>query len=111
VFVIDTKNFSAPAIVDDKGIRSGRLRVGGAATRGSAVRLKQMIERETGLAVWVQGVVAVWGKLPGGTEERDRVLYTPASMIVEALSDLETKPKLTQAQRDKVSAVLDSMTP
>jgi hypothetical protein len=55
VFAIDSKSLSEPAIVDDKGLRAGRLRFGGSATRSSAVRMKEMIERHTGHAVWVQG--------------------------------------------------------
>jgi hypothetical protein len=61
------------------------LRAGGKASRGSAVRMKEIIERETGLVIWVQGVVAVWGKLPEGVVERDKVLYVPAQRLVETL--------------------------
>jgi hypothetical protein len=85
VFVIDSKNVSEPASVDESGLRYGRLRAGGKASRGSAVRMKEIIERETGLVIWVQGVVAVWGKLPEGVVERDKVLYVPAQRLVETL--------------------------
>jgi hypothetical protein len=64
VFVVDSKYLSEPAVVDSNGLRAGRLRLGGSATRRSAVRMKEIIERETGLAVWVQGIVAVWGSFP-----------------------------------------------
>src|SRR5512132_663658 len=36
VFAIDSKNLSVPAIVDQSGLRAGRLRFGGGAARGSA---------------------------------------------------------------------------
>jgi hypothetical protein len=108
VFVIDTKNLSEPAVVDGAGLRAGRLTGGGRASRGSAVRLKEMIEREAGLALWVQGVVAVWGTLVGGEEKRDNVLYVPAPSLVESLRKLP--PRLTEAQRSKVCDVLDSGT-
>src|SRR5206468_1760386 len=87
VFVVDSKHLSEPAVVDGNGLRAGRMRVGGSASRGSAVRMKEIIERETGLAVWVQGVVAVWGDLPAGVVERDKVLYIPARKLVETLQD------------------------
>lgn len=85
VFVVDSKRLSEPAAIDNNGLRAGRLRVGGSASRGSAVRMKEIIERETGLAVWVQGVVAVWGELPDGVVERDKVIYVPARKLVETL--------------------------
>ena len=61
------------------------LRYGGASTRGSAVRLKEGIEARSGAAVWVQGVVAVWGELAGGTVTCDRVVYVPAAELTETL--------------------------
>jgi hypothetical protein len=96
VFVIDSKHLSEPAVVDSKGLRAGRLRAGGSATRQSAVRMKKIIERETGLAVWVQGVAAVWGQLLDGVVERDKVLYVPARKLVETLRDRPAR--LTAAQ-------------
>jgi hypothetical protein len=107
VFVIDTKNFREPAIVDDKGLRSGRLRAGGNSSLGSAFRMKELIERDTGLSVWVQGVVAVWGELVGGSCERDRVLYVPAGRLTDAL---KVRPaKLADAQRRAVCTALDAL--
>jgi hypothetical protein len=61
VFAIDSRNLAQPVFVDDQGLRAGRLRIGGAATRGSAVRLKELIEGQSGEAVWAQGVLAVCG--------------------------------------------------
>jgi Nuclease-related domain len=104
VFVVDSKRLSEPAVVDDNGLRAGRLRVGGSASRGSAVRMKEIIQRETGLAVWVQGVVAVWGELSAGMVERDKVIYVPARQLVDTL---ESRPKrLTPDQCSRVSARL-----
>ncbi len=69
--------------------------------------MKEIIERETGLAVWVQGVVAVWGELPDGVVERDKVIYVPARKLVETL---HARPeRLTPAQRDKVNAALEAL--
>ena len=101
VFVIDSKVLSEPAVVDDNGLRAGRLRAGGgASSRGSALRMKKLIERDSGLSTWVQGAVAVWGQLPEGVVERDRVLYLPAPRIIENLQS--RPPKLTEAQRLKI---------
>ena len=55
VFTIDSKSLSERATVDDEGLRAGRLRFGGSATRSSAVRMKELIELHGGPAVWVQG--------------------------------------------------------
>jgi Nuclease-related domain len=51
VFAIDSKNLSQPATVDERGLRAGRLRFEGRTSRGSAVRMKELIERQTGLSV------------------------------------------------------------
>jgi hypothetical protein len=85
IFLIDSKNLSEPALVDDSGLRAGRLRYGGSSSRGAAVRLKEAIAHETGRTFWVQSVLAVWGTLEGGMSERDRVLYVPGQEIVAAL--------------------------
>src|SRR5262245_60652445 len=97
VFAIDSKSLSEPATVDDRGLRAGRLRFGGRAKRSSAVRMKDMIERHTGHAVWVQGVVAVWGQLAEPVVERGKVLYVSAPRLVETLEN--RRPRLTQEQR------------
>jgi hypothetical protein len=47
--------------------------------------MKELIERTTGLSLWVQGVVAVWGELPGGTEECDKVLHVRGPNLAEVL--------------------------
>ena len=108
VFVIDSKFLTQPAVVDDTGLRAGRLRAsGGATSRGSAFRMKELIERETGLAVWVQGVVAVWGQLPEGVVERDKVLYVPAGQLVETLQGRPSR--LTDAQCLQVRTALGSL--
>jgi len=105
VFVIDSKFLTEPAVVDERGLRAGRLRAGGGASaRGSAVRMKELIEKEAGLSVWVQGVVAVWGRLPEGVVEREKVLYVPAGRLVETLQ--ARPPKLTAAQCAQVSGTL-----
>jgi hypothetical protein len=107
VFVIDSKFFTQPAVVDQHGLRSGGIRAGGGASRGAAVEMKEVIERETGLAVWVQGVVAVWGQLPEGVVERDKVLYVPAARLVETL---DSRPsKLTEAQWREVRGAVASL--
>ena len=107
VFVIDTKNFRASAKVDDEGLRSGRLRVGGKASRGSALRMNELIQRETGLSVRVQGVVAVWGELVRGTCERDKVLYVPAGNLTDALT--RRPARLGDVQHREVCATLDAL--
>jgi Nuclease-related domain len=108
VFTIDSKSLSERATVDDEGLRAGRLRFGGSATRSSAVRMKELIELHGGPAVWVQGVVAVWGQLPEPVVERDKVLYVSAPRLVETLENLP--PRLTDAQRLGVNEALQKIT-
>lgn len=106
VFAIDSKNVSQPATIDEEGLRSGRLRYRGGSTRGSAVRMKELIQQRTGLSVWVQGVVVVWGGLPGGIEERDHVLYVPGGKLV---GTLESRPRrLPDTTCVSVGAVLEA---
>jgi hypothetical protein len=110
VFAIDSKSLSEPAIVDDQGLRAGRLRFGGNKTRSSAVRMKELIERHTDRALWVQGVVAVWGQLPEDVIERDKVLYVKAPRLVETLENQPARgPRLTDAQRADVNEALEKI--
>jgi hypothetical protein len=98
VFAIDSKSLCEPAAVDDQGLRAGRLRFGGIATRKSARRMKELIEQNTGNALWVQGVLAVWGRLPEDMIERDKVLYVKAPRLVETLETQPPRgPRLTDA--------------
>jgi hypothetical protein len=79
----------------------------GAARRRSdhAVEMKELIERHAGPAVWVQGVVAVWGQLPEPVVERDKVLYVSAPRLVETL---ENRPlRLTDVERSGVNEALE----
>jgi Nuclease-related domain len=110
VFAIDSKSLSDPAFVDDQGLRAGRLRFDGNKTRSSAVRMKELIERHTGHAVWVQGVLAVWGQLPEDVIERDKVLYVSAPRLVATLENQPPRgPRLTDAQREDVNEALDQI--
>ena len=107
VFAIDSKNLSERAITDATGLRSGRLRLGGSTTRGSAVRLKELIEQRTGVSSWVQGVVTVWGEFPEGDVERDKVLYVSGPRLVDALC--ARPPRIDETQRTSVATALDTL--
>jgi hypothetical protein len=105
VFTIDSKNLRDSASVDDEGLRAGRLHFGGNKAVSAAVRMKELIEQETGHALWVQAVFAVWGKLlPEPMLERNHVLYVEAPRLVETLESL--RPRLTAAQRSDVNEAL-----
>lgn len=105
VFVIDSKNLRAPATVAADGLRSGSIRAGGVRSSGAAARLKELLEQEAHVTVWVQAIVAVWGELTNGPTERDRVQYVPGAAIA---THLESKPaKLQDLQRRQLIVALD----
>ncbi|HEX5468572.1 MAG TPA: NERD domain-containing protein [Gaiellaceae bacterium] len=81
VFAIDTKTYSASAKVENDVLRSGGIHTPGVAFRGSAVRLKETLERETGVTTWVQAVVAIWGEFPQGHVEEQQVVYIEADRL------------------------------
>ena len=69
--------------------------------------MSEIIERETGIRVWVQGVVAVWGQLPEGVIERDNVLYVPAAQLAETLRG---RPgRLSGDQCARIRSVMDAL--
>ena len=104
VFLVDSKNLSEPARVDESGLRAGRLRYGGAGARRAAVQLKEAIETASGRSVWVQSVLCVWGELEGGMAEHDRVLYVPGSALCETLSSYT--PRMSLAEVERISAAV-----
>ncbi|HEX5468698.1 MAG TPA: hypothetical protein VFW80_06600 [Gaiellaceae bacterium] len=91
--------------VENDTLRSGGIRTPGSAFRGSAVRLKKMLERESGVSTWVQAVVAVWGDFPQGVVEEKQVVYLEADRLREWL---EASPKrLDDGRRRQLVAVLE----
>jgi hypothetical protein len=75
VFVIDSKTYHRPAELNGDELRSGRIRTRGGAFRGSAVRLKELLQQATGESTWVQAIVVVWGDFPQRVVEHDKVVY------------------------------------
>jgi hypothetical protein len=86
VFAIDTKTYTALAKVEDDVLKSGRIRTPGAAFRGSAVRLKEALERSCEESTWVQAIVAIWGEFPEVEIEREKVVYLKATRLVDWLA-------------------------
>jgi hypothetical protein len=76
-------------------------------TKNAAVQLSKIIERKTGRSVWVQGVVAVWGQLPEGVVEHDKVLYVPAGRLVETLE--ARAPNLAEVRCEEIRAAIASL--
>jgi hypothetical protein len=95
VFAIDSKWFGREARVADDALFSGRIRERGVAHRGRAVRLKEALERETGIAPWIQAVVAVWGDFPQGAIE-EQIVYLDAARLVDWL---QSRPSSLTAER------------
>jgi hypothetical protein len=52
----------------------------------AARRLRQELQQQTGLGLWVQGVVVVWGEADEGAAEDDRVAYVHGRNLVEWLT-------------------------
>jgi hypothetical protein len=105
VFAIDTKSYSSPAVVENDTLRSGRIRTPGSAFRGSAVRLKERLERDTGIATWVQAVVAIWGEFPERVVEEKQVVYLEAGRLCEWLE--ASVGRLDSEVRGQLAAALE----
>jgi hypothetical protein len=109
VYVIDTKSFSRATRVEDDTLRSGRIRERGGRYRGQAVRLKEALERETGLKPWVQAVVAIWGDFPQRVVEEDKVVYLDATSLTEWLQS--RPPCLTDDRIARLASAIVEVTP
>jgi nuclease-like protein len=107
VYLIDSKTFRRPASVDGDGLRSGRIRTSGSFHRGQAVRMKETLEGGTGIATWVQAVVAVWGELPVAETESEKVVYLDATLLTDWLQRRE--PRLSPQQVDELARVLERL--
>ena len=105
VFAIDTKSYTSPAIVENDMLRSGGIRTPGSAFRGSAVRLKETLERDAGVSTWVQAVVAIWGEFSQGIVEEKQVVYLEAIRLREWLEG--SGARLEPNTQGRVVAALD----
>lgn len=84
VFLLDSKNLSGTVTLEADGLTTKfadaerdaytytRL---GNAMRGAAVRLKEELEGQTKLTLWVQAVVVVWGEFAHEPVEQHKVVY------------------------------------
>jgi hypothetical protein len=107
VFMIESKTYHRPASVDRDGLRSGRIRTSGSSHRGQAFRLKETLERGTGIRTWSQAVVAVWGEFPQREVEREKVVYLDATRLT---AWLESRPaRLSDAQLDRLTEYLERL--
>jgi hypothetical protein len=96
VFVIDSKHLSEPAVVDSKGLRAGRLRAGGSATRQSAVQdEKDHRERDRTRSVGARSRRRL-GPASGRRRRARQGPLRPARKLVETLRDRPAR--LTAAQ-------------
>lgn len=86
VFVIETKNYTSRAVVENDTLRSGNIRTAGGKFRGSAVRLKEVLESDTGRRTWVTPTVVVWGDFPQGVHTERDVVYLAASKLIAWLT-------------------------
>jgi hypothetical protein len=105
VFAIDTKSYSSPASVESDTLRSGRIRMPGSAFRGSALRLKETLERESGISTWVQAVVAIWGEFPQDLVEEAKVTYLEAGRLRARLES--SPPRLDSELQQRLAAALE----
>jgi hypothetical protein len=107
VYVIDSKTFNNPASVDGDGLRSGRIRTSGSFHRGQAYRLKETLEAGTGIATWVQAVVAIWGDFPHGETANTKVVYLDATRLTDWLQ--RGDPQLSPQQVDELAESLERL--
>ena len=96
VFLLDSKNLSGTVTVGDRGLTTEfadadrdaftytRL---GNAMRGAAVRLKEDLEDQTKLTLWVQAVVVVWGEFSQEPVEQHNVVYLHGDKLASWLAE------------------------
>jgi hypothetical protein len=107
VFAIDTKSYSSPAVAEQDTLRSGSIRTPGSVFRGSAVRLKETLQRDFGVSTWVQPVVAIWGDFPQGEVERENVVYLDATRLADWLKS--GRQRLTVDQLTNIAVYLQEL--
>jgi hypothetical protein len=90
VFLLDSKNLSGTLTLEDRGLTTQFADAErdaftytqlGNAMRGAAVRLKQELEEQTKLTLWVQAVVVVWGEFAQEPVEQQKVVYLPGDKL------------------------------
>ncbi|MFZ0128704.1 MAG: nuclease-related domain-containing protein [Candidatus Dormiibacterota bacterium] len=114
VFLLDTKDCFGQITVDKSGLHFQWLEDpdmvseyrGIFAKEGSAsAALKERIQHATGIRIWVDPVVVLWGQFEQGPTEVDKVTFVRGSELVDWLC--RPSPPRTRFDVAKVSALLD----
>lgn len=91
VFLIDTKSLGGSVGVGEDTVfvvRSNDPRDNysakvGSKIRGQAFQLKEEIQSQTGVSVWIQGIACFWNEFAEGVHEEEKVVYIHGSKINE----------------------------
>jgi hypothetical protein len=76
-----------------------------AKERSASVALKEHIQNGTGVRIWVEPVVVLWGQFEQGPTEVDKVTFVRGSELVDWLR--RPHPPRTRFDVAKVSALFD----
>jgi hypothetical protein len=93
VFLLETKDYRAPAVVKDDKLHLGRFVLNGGSLRYSAKSLNQAL---SGSSPWVQPVVVIWGEFAQRQHEENGVVYLSGHRLA---SWLDEQPEKFSASR------------
>jgi hypothetical protein len=113
VFVLDSKNLDGQVRVDRDALsltRPGDERPAYSSdqpvrqARGNAAHIHDLIQRRTGRALWVRGVVVLWATFPQQHARGNKVDLVAGSHLADWLTAQPTQ--LTPADVDELAAAL-----
>lgn len=105
VFLLETKDYRAPALVKDDKLWLGRFVLNGGTLRFSAKSLSAALQNST--SPWVQPVVVIWGEFSQGLHEENGVVYLSGSRLAGWLG--EQPPKLSGSRVEELGAAVERL--
>jgi len=114
VFLLDSKNHSGLISVDGAGLHTQWLedseftqvsRATHHKVAGASAELKERIQAATGVSVWVQPIVVLWGRFEQGMVRSDNIIFVHGNELVRCL--LGSAPAPREFDGAKIADFLD----
>jgi hypothetical protein len=105
VFMLETKDYRAPAIVKDDKLHLGRFVLNGGTLRFSAKSLSEALQNST--SPWVQPVVVIWGEFAQQLHEENGIVYLSGSRLAEWID--EQPAKLSVSRVEELAASVEQL--